>query len=159
MEPVADKKALLDALRIDRDAPEQRAEGRPLKWLVAIALAGGVGFVMWFVVFPAPRDAALLTVRTVVVRGAAPAGASVLDATGYVVARRQATVSSKVTGKVEAVLIEEGMAVEKGQLLAQLDDSIPRAQLELADARRRALEAALEELHVGIRQAQLDLER
>ena len=58
-----------------------------------------------------------------------------LDATGYVVARRQATVSSKTTGKV---LIEEGMAVEAGQLLAVLDDSIPLAQLALAESQLAA---------------------
>ena len=66
------------------------------------------------------------------------AGDSVLDATGYVVARRQATVSSKTTGKVLEVLIEEGMAVEAGQLLAVLDDSIPLAQLALAESQLAA---------------------
>ena len=82
-----------------------------------------------------------------------------LDATGYVVARRQATVSAKVTGKVQEVLIEEGMTVAPGQLLAQLDDAIHRAQLELAESQHRAAVAALDETRVQFKQAQLNLNR
>ena len=48
---------------------------------------------------------------------------TVLNASGYVTARRQATVSSKITGKVTEVLIEEGMKVQEGQILARLDDT------------------------------------
>ena len=153
-----DKKALLDELRIDRDAGST-ATSRPIKWFLAIALLGGVGFVTLFVEFP--TEASSMPVRTVLARVAAavPAGESVLDATGYVVARRQATVSSKATGKVVEIFIEEGMAVESGQLLAQLDDSIPRAQLELAQSQYRASRAALEEFRILLKQEQLDLER
>ena len=50
-----------------------------------------------------------------------------LNATGYVTARRRATVSSKITGKVVQVNIEEGMAVREGQVLARLDDETQRA--------------------------------
>ena len=129
-----DKKALLDELKIDRNAPpaERMVLKRPLPWFLMVALLGGVGFVAWFV--DLPSDDALLPVKTAVAQseGGAPAGSSVLDATGYVVARRQATVSAKVTGKVVEVYIEEGMAVERGALLARLDDSTPRAQLALA---------------------------
>ena len=74
---------------------------------------------------------------------AAGTQASVLNASGYVTARRRATVSSKVTGKVIEVNVEEGMAVREGQVLARLDDSTmragaarcARAQLEAAQAR------------------------
>ena len=55
--------------------------------------------------------------------GSAPTAASLLDASGYVVARRRATVASKVTGKVIAVALEEGQRVEAGQIIARLDDS------------------------------------
>ena len=82
-----------------------------------------------------------------------------LDATGYVVARRQATVSSKATGKVIEVLIEEGQVVSKGELLARLDDSIPRAQYELAASQLDAAVAGLAELEVELKKAQLDLGR
>ncbi len=92
---------------------------------------------------------------------AAPASRddSVLDATGYVVARRQATVSAKVTGKVVEVFIEEGMRVEAGQVLARLDASVPRAELALVESQLAASTAGLEETKVQIRQAELDLQR
>jgi RND family efflux transporter MFP subunit len=59
---------------------------------------------------------------------------SILDASGYVVARRQATVSAKITGKVVAVLIEEGQRVEAGEIIARLDDANARAQVAQAAA-------------------------
>jgi len=58
-------------------------------------------------------------------------GASVLDATGYVTARRQATVSAKITGKVRTLLIEEGQRVAEGEVLATLDDAETRADVAL----------------------------
>ncbi|MCZ6618773.1 MAG: efflux RND transporter periplasmic adaptor subunit, partial [Gammaproteobacteria bacterium] len=144
MERSVDKKALLDELKIDRTAAPP--SGRPLKWFVLIAVVGGVGFVAWFLGFP--PDAGVIPVNTAVARAASqvPAGSSVLDATGYVVARRMATVSSKTTGKVIEIFIEEGLLVEKDQLLARLDDSIPRAQLELAESRLAAARAGVNEI-------------
>ena len=65
-------------------------------------------------------------IATVVARQAGTQ-AAVLNATGYVTARRRATVSSKITGKVVEVNIEEGMAVREGQVLARLDDETQRA--------------------------------
>lgn len=153
-----DKKALLDELKIDRDSDEVDS-GRPIKWFLGIAILGGVGFVAWFVGMP--EESAALEVRTVVARApsAMARGDSVLDATGYVVARRQATVSSKTTGKIMAVYVEEGMVVTQGQVLAILDDSINLAQLALAQSQVAAAQASIAELDVQIRQAQLDLER
>ena len=152
-----DKRALLDELRIDRSAGP-KSGGRPLKWFLLIALAGGLGFVLWFFEFPGATGT--LAVNTAVAREVPVAGGdSVLDATGYVVARRQATVSSKATGKVIEVRVEEGLMVEEGQLLARLDDSIPRAQLELARSQLEAARRYLAEIDVELRQARLDLER
>ena len=159
MEETTDKKALLNELRIDRQTTSGRP-GRPLWWLVAIAVIGGGSFVAW--TFGVPMlSAAEVQVETVLAQAVVdtPAGDSVLDATGYVVARRQATVSSKTTGKVLEVLIEEGMTVEQDELLAVLDDSIPKARLRLAESQLEASGAALEEIRVNIRQAELDLER
>ena len=154
-----DKKALLSELRIDR-TEETSGSGRPIKWFLAIAVLAGLAFVGLYVEFPGEETVGE-PLRTVVARtlAAAPAGDSVLDATGYVVARRQATVSAKVTGKVMEVLVEEGMTVEAGQLLAQLDDSIPRAQLSLSASQHAAARASLDEMRVQLRQAQLDLSR
>ena len=154
-----DKKALLDELKIDRDAP--RRAGRPLKILIPLAVVGGLAIVAWAFGMPYFRGGSLLEVETAFARAAVNAapGTSVLDATGYVVARRQATVSSKATGKVLEVLVEEGMSVEEDQLLATLDDSLPRAQLALEESQLAAAETALEEIETSIEQARLDFER
>jgi len=137
----ADLKQQLATLKIDRgeEGPERRGG---LGWvLAAVVLVVGAlaAFLLW------PRAVA---VRTVLVAESAPdAGGSsaVLNASGYVTARRQATVSSKVTGKVMEVLIEEGMRVESGQVLARLDDSQARLALELAQAELATAERGLEE--------------
>lgn len=154
-----DKKALLNELKIDR-SNDQLNSGRPIKWFLAIAILGGLAFVAWFTDFPG-REAQALEVRTILAQApsAISTDSSVLDATGYVIARRMATVSSKVTGKVMQILVEEGMVVEEGQLLAVLDDSINRAQLALAQSQVDAANAAIAELEVQIRQAQLNLDR
>ena len=83
---------------------------------------------------------------------AAGTQAAVLNASGYVTARRRATVSSKITGKVVEVNVEEGMAVREGQVLARLDDSTARAALALAEAQ---VEAAAP----GVRENEVRLER
>jgi len=152
------KSALLNELKIDRKAPVE-SSGRSLRWLLFASVLLGIGFAGWFFTFP--PDSPGLMVNTALARSAASvdSGSSVLDATGYVVARRQATVSSKTTGKVVEVLIEEGMLVEEGQLLAKLDDSIPQAQLALEESRLEAARAGMEELRVALKQAQLDLQR
>ena len=154
------KAARLEELKIDRSASAADG-GRPIKWFVLIALGVGVGFVLWFCEMPSGDD--FVPVKTAAARGLSSGtvatSGSVLDATGYVVARRQATVSAKTTGKVVEVFVEEGLVVEEGQLLATLDDSVPSAQYELAGSRLASSRAALAELEVQIRQAELDLER
>lgn len=84
---------------------------------------------------------------------------TVLNASGYVTARRQATVSSKVTGKVLEVLIEEGMEVREGQVLARLDDSNVRAAYRLSEAQLGAARAELAETRVRRHEADRDLAR
>src|SRR6266852_3183632 len=112
-----DQSDLLHQLRIDPSvrAPRRRARWLVLTVLVVLALGGG----LWLALAHSQRP----TVRTAVARAAsqAPGAGSVLDASGYVTARRQATVSAKITGKVVEVLIEEGMHVEEGAVLARLD--------------------------------------
>src|SRR5687768_5339779 len=127
---------LLDQLRIDRNGRRPR---RRRRWNgVTIAALLVLAAVAWL----ASVRLAPPTVRVAVARAAAgPAGAgSVLDASGYVTARRQATVSAKVTGKVVEVNIEEGMRVEEGDILARLDDTEAKAQLALARAQLRSEE-------------------
>ncbi len=155
-----DKQSLLNELKIDREAGSEGGL-RPLRWLVFVALVAGGAFVFWnFRPLPGAEALTVATSVAVAPRPRLAANAeSVLDATGYVIARRMATVSSKVTGKVMEVLVEEGMAVEEGQVLARLDDSVNRAQLELEEAQVAAARASVEELRVQIRQAELNLGR
>jgi RND family efflux transporter MFP subunit len=143
--------ALLDQLRIDRSQrqPARRRWPWLLGALLVLLLAG------WL--FAANRP---LAVETAPVRSAAGDGpVSVLDATGYVTARRIATVSSKIAGKVEAVLIEEGMQVEEDQLLARLDPSDALAQQALARAQLAATSAQLGEARAQQGLAAATLER
>jgi len=90
---------------------------------------------------------------------AAGSQATVLNASGYVTARRRATVSSKVTGKVIEVNVEEGMAVREGQVLARLDDSSLQAAMVLARAQLEAARQAIPESEVRLAEARLNLQR
>ena len=122
----ADRAALLNQLRIDRSEPA--ASGNGGKWWIAAAVVVVIaGAAAWY--FTRPTG---ILIRTSVVQAASDTGAaamstSLLDASGYVVARRRATVASKVTGKVVSVMLEEGQRVEAGQVIARLDDSTWRA--------------------------------
>jgi RND family efflux transporter MFP subunit len=146
---------LLKELRIDRDARPRRARGRWLAMaaVALLALAAGA-WLVWARVAPP-------TVRTVAVRAAATAGGagSVLDASGYVTARRQATVSAKITGKVTEVLIEEGQRVKEGDVLARLDDTEARAQLTLARAQLAQARSQEGEIRALLAQAERDYTR
>jgi len=151
---MATDKNNLDGLKIDRRAGERRGFAA---WLAAgvgvLALAlAGTG---WWLL----RSQAV-EVRTALVRELEVGGPrTLLNGSGYVVARREATVSSKVTGKVTEVLIEEGMRVEAGQVLARLDDTNVKASLLLAEAQLREAKAALAETGVRLDEAEKELRR
>jgi RND family efflux transporter MFP subunit len=146
----------LDELRIERsNRPGSGSGARLALVLLAILLVGGIA--AWLLTRPRP-----IRVRTVLAREGAQTGGkerTVLNASGYVTARREATVSSKVTGKVVEVLIEEGMKVQEGQILARLDDTNVRASLLLAEAQFVSASNALAETRVRIREAQQELDR
>jgi RND family efflux transporter MFP subunit len=143
----------LASLRIEHSA---RAGGGGRRgWLAVVvilllAVAGGGWF--W------TQRTQAATVRTAAVTAAGGAGASpgsVLDASGYVTARRRATVSSKITGKVVEVLVEEGQAVRRGQVLARLDDAQIRAGLDVARAQLEMARRATAEDQARLKEAQL----
>ena len=150
-------KPSLDELRIERS--EAAAPSSPLRWLLpllAVAIAAVAG---WYF-FLRPADAlAVTTVRAIQLSSDAPQTGTVLNASGYVNARRYATVSSKITGRVADVLIEEGMAVEEGQVLARLDDSNIRAAWELARAQLVSAERGLGETRALLEEANLNHDR
>jgi RND family efflux transporter MFP subunit len=145
----------LEGLRIHRKpvATGSRA------WLavgIILLIVIGAGLAWWL------RQPKALIVKTAAAREVSSGQSgerTVLNASGYVVARREATVSSKVTGKVIEVLIEEGMKVAEGQILARLDDTNVKASFRLAEAQLVSARAALDETRVGIRQAEIDLRR
>jgi RND family efflux transporter MFP subunit len=150
-----DTSELLKQLRIDRDGGRPRRSRRRLVVLAAAAVAA-LGVLLWL----ALGWSAAPTVRTAVARAASARGAgSVLDASGYVTARRQATVSAKITGKVVEVRIEEGMRVREGQVLARLDDKEARAQVALARAQLAAARAQDAEIQAQLAQAERDYTR
>src|SRR5262245_48604174 len=138
----------LAALKIER-TPEKigRGGGRWIGWLIALLLLAGGGYAAYaFVTREKPVE---VEVGTVTVR-AAGGRAQVLTGNGYVTARRRATVSSKITGKVIEVNVEEGMAVKEGQILARLDDSTQRAALELTEQQAEAARRAVTESEVRL---------
>jgi HlyD family secretion protein len=148
-------KPTLDDLRIERKA---EAESTSRFWPVAIGilvLVLVVGFIFWL------KHPGGALVRTVLAREASRGGVerTVLNASGYVTARRQATVSSKITAKVTEVLIEEGMRVQEGQVLARLDDTNVKTSLVLARAQLVSATNALAETRVRIIEADQELQR
>ena len=84
---------------------------------------------------------------------------TVLNASGYVVARRISTVSSNVTSKIQDILVEEGSRVEKGQVLARLDDAAIRSEVSLAESRLQLATVALPEIEVQLAEARRNFNR
>lgn len=133
---MTDKSELLRQLRIDRDErPAQAASSRRGWWLaglIALLIAIAAGSWLWV---RGSVPAVKAAVAQPLASGAgAQAGASILDASGYVVARRQATVSAKITGKLSQLFIEEGVHVNEGDVVAKLDDRNATAALLQAKA-------------------------
>jgi RND family efflux transporter MFP subunit len=150
------EKVSLDQLRIHREA---RPRGR--RWVLPAILAGcvvlaGAGF--WARSGTAPLEVETLIARQAVA-GEGSGQRTLLNASGYVTARRAATVSSKVTGKVTEVLIEEGMKVERGQVLARLDGANVEAGLRLAQAQLEMTRSTLEETRPNLAFSQRELIR
>ncbi len=146
---------LLRQLTIDRSAPAARQSRPKWPWMLAGLLVLAAMALWW-------KSTAAVPVRLVqatVSGGGAAASGSVLDASGYVVARRQATVSSKVTGKVIAIGFEEGQKVEEGEVLARLDGSNLEAQMGLGRAQIEQARAQLTELKVSLVNAERDAAR
>jgi HlyD family secretion protein len=145
----------LDGLRIDRSraARPRLPVGLLVGVMVVLLLTALV--VAWLL---RPRP---VMIRSVAVREVAtsPAATTLLNASGYVTARREATVSSKVTGKIVEVLVEEGRRVEAGDVLARVDPSNTEASLRLAEAQLHSIREALAETEANLSLAELNLRR
>ena len=163
------KSELLNQLKIAKTAG--KPEGISLQaafWIASFSLV--VGTLLGYLIFggesEVPRTQKLANPSEVVAHSEpddnlaesaesiiAPAGpAPILNASGYITARLVATVSSEVLGLITSVDVEEGMAVEANQVLARLDDTAARVNLEFAQAqvavqqaRQRSIQAELGE--------------
>ena len=145
----------LAALRIERE-PETASSGRWIRWVVLLAVlaVGGYFGWQWFTrERPVEVEAATVSER------AAGTQAAVLNASGYVTARRRATVSSKITGKVIEVNVDEGVSVKEGDVIARLDDVAARAALALSEAQVEAARRSVGETEIRHAEAKLTLGR
>lgn len=151
----------LNSLKLDKSKRYDRKSSGISKWIILLLALAILASAAYFFTQGNTAQLPEVQVHSVVKPSAnnIPSSDAVLNASGYVVARRQATVSSKVTGKIREVLVEEGMQVEKGQVLATLDDSTIVAQIALAQSQKRAAETSLDEVKVRIAEAQKNLNR
>ncbi len=130
---------------VSRDPRWRRLSAWRWPFLVLVAL------LVWWV---RPWGHAPIAVDVVVVSAPPASGrATILNASGYVVARRLATVASKVTGRVMEVDVDEGMQVAEGQVLAKLDTATAAASYQVALSERMAAERSLSETEVRLRDA------
>src|ERR1700742_2219148 len=137
-----DKSSLLDSLKIERSAPLRRRQSGPSPWLYAgiavLVIAGaGAGWYFW------PDNSVPVHAVTAQALGSGGATGTGLDASGYVVARRKATLATKILGKVTEVNFEEGQRVKAGDIVARLDDSNYSAALHQAQAGAAQAKAAM----------------
>ncbi len=154
MDVMPDPVDRLHELRIDRDSIAG-VNRRPALLAAAVGLVIATAAVGWWLSNPASA-----TVRTApVTRSAGAADSGVLDASGYVTARLQATISSKVTGKIAQVLVEEGMVVQEGDVLARLDSATTERQVEVAKAQVESTHSSLAEVRVRLAEAEINLRR
>jgi len=153
-----DKSALLRELRIDR-ASERAPQGSGRWWIASGVLVLLLAAAAWYWFHPSAIPVHVVVAQPVPQGAAASGGESILDASGYVVARRSATVASKITARMVALNIEEGDHVKAGQVIATLDDTNIRAGLDQAAAQLNFAKAGLEETQVNLANAQRDLDR
>src|SRR5262245_33749036 len=159
---MGDPAARLEQLRIDRTARSPRRASRVLGWTAVAAACLAVGAGLWLraeEAAPAIAAAATPAPPTAPDPAAPPPSASVLDASGYVVARRQATVSSKITGKLVEVLVEEGQRIAAGQVIARLDNTNATAALAQAEALLARAEAELQAAEVAFQDVKPSADR
>jgi RND family efflux transporter MFP subunit len=146
----------LASLKIDREA--RGGGSRPGLWIAVIVFVAALAAGGWYFWTREPVTE-VRTAEAAVRTGAAGAPNAVLNASGYVTARRRATVSSKVTGKVMEIFVEEGKAVKRGQILARLDDSQLRATQSVEQAQLASAQKAAAENQARLKEAELTLGR
>ena len=141
---------LLQQLRIDR-AQRDDGESRPRwPWIVGIAVV--VLIIAGVAAAFALRGQATPVTTATAVTAASSGDAAVLQATGYVVARRQATISAQIIGTLTEVSVDEGAHVKQGQVLARLDPTAYQAQLDSTRAQYAAAQASVVKARAVLKQ-------
>jgi RND family efflux transporter MFP subunit len=144
----------LSSLRIDKGQRKRPKTGRRLGLFSAFL---GVLVIVAGAVFAFRNQKP--TVEVVVVQKAVTGRPALLNASGYVTPRRRATVAAKITGRVTAVLFDEGMHVTQGQVLATLDDSDLKRALDSAKADVNSTKAQTADYEVQLKNAEIELHR
>jgi RND family efflux transporter MFP subunit len=150
---------LISQLRIDRDRqPAPPKSAGHWRWIAPTVLVLGALALFLFTREPA-REVRVATAELLTAESGGSSATSVLDASGYVTARRIATVSSKITGKVVEVLIEEGQVVREGEVVARLEATDAIAQRELSAAQLAAARSEVTRAEAQLRLAEQTLAR
>lgn len=148
----------LDRLKIDRSASASNSGGS--RWWIPVLILLVLLFLgAWLWRESAGSGTLEVRLVTVVERGGEVSGGTVLNASGYVTARREATVSAKQMGKVVEVLVEEGKRVEANQVLARLDTSNLLASQRLSESQVASAQAALKETQAQLSEARQRYDR
>jgi len=149
------KKTDLSALRIDSEArPDGERSGKKTLW-ITLAITAIVLVIILIAVGGRKAKVELAQAKP----GSGPEARTILNASGYVTPRRRATVSAKITGRVKEVLVDEGMQVKEGQVLALLDDSDAQAAYAAAKADRAVALSAIREVEVNVADSERTLKR
>jgi len=145
----------LSGLRIEEGSRGNAGVGRGLRYALLAGLAVAVLAVVAIMAHGRAPEVEVATARAAGGTG----GATLLNASGYVTPRQRATVAAKITARVIDVLVDEGMVVKAGDVLARLDDSDAQRRLAAARTSRDATAAAIANLEVNLANAQRELQR
>lgn len=169
-----DRDALLESLKIDREAKSEQPVARRGLWLaLAVLMILGSGAALAFFglrgsdagnvaqtsSIPASETAPIQTAQAPTSPSLTRPSDRVLNASGYIVARRRATVSAEISGRVQELLFEEGDVVEAGTVLARLDGALVKADLDLSQARVAVSQATVRAAEANYNEAQRVLKR
>lgn len=151
---------LLQKLRLQPEERDSASTGQRRRW-VAITMTAALLVVAAKVAasYMGRNDRLGIEAATAIAPAGEVSPSSILQATGYVTARREATVSAQITGTLTEVLIEEGDHVKTGQVLAHLESTAQRAYLNQTRAQFEAAQALLGEYEARLAQARRDLKR
>ncbi len=148
----------LDRLRIERPSGEFRPAGSRRLGLI-IGLVSGVLAILAVLYFWGPLSPAQEVAVTVAAKVYPAQAYTVLNASGYVVAQRKAAVSSKSTGRLAFLGVEEGSRVKKGQVMASLENEDLTAARDQAAAQVKQAEADLVSARAELTDAELQYRR